>query len=493
MSNWHGSASRFALDLGMAPGTRIGTKAVIGALGQWNRGGGTSLQSRLVAAFRQAIETGVLASGSVLPAERALARDLSVSRFTVTAALTELKAQGLLASRQGSGTTVMGHPQLGPDGATVLPGLLGSSRGIDLAASSPTDLAALPPVQVDLDGLLRAQTRHGYSPAGIPELRALIAGSYAASGMATTADEVLVSNGAQHALALALTQLTVPGDAILIDDPTYPGMIDLLAARQLRPVVIPRHRDGFDPEAYRAAARSSGARLAYLQTLLHNPTGCGLDDFELRGLAKVCDDEDLVVIEDLVLGDLRFDGRSPAPLAARCRTALVVAVSSVSKLGWGGLRVGWLRAPASLVDRLVRTRLADDLGSSIPSQVMTQVLLSEAPDLATSRQAELRARADQTLGWCRTAAPDWDPWTPLGGLSLWIDVGSGAAALAQRSARAGVVVATGSSACIDADGDRYVRICFDRSEAVLTEGLRRLRLATGSPPDGDASVAEAPR
>ncbi len=460
-------------------------------LGDWSSGPGTSLPRQLALAICQAIEAGLLRPGAVLPAERTMARALGVSRSTVTHALNDAKADGYLEAQHGSGTVVAGSAitgtpveSSGAPMATVLPGVLGEWGGsIDLAASSPADARALPQVDVDLDALLLSGPRHGYTPAGLPELRASVAQRFGSDGLPTSADQVLITNGAQHALALAFSELTEPGDAIIVDDPTYPGVIDLLAARRLRPVALPRNEGGIDPDAFASVARASGARLAYLQTLVHNPTGhCG-DEHQLRRLAEVVAASGVTVIEDLVLADLRFDGRRPLPLAARVDGGRVVVVGSVSKLGWGGLRIGWLRAEAGLVDRLVRSRLTDDLGSSIPSQVISAAVLAQFEVIAESRQRSLGRRADLVCRLLGERCPEWSLQVPDGGLSLWITLDRPCSEeLAQRAAREGVIIATGSAASVTDDEDRHIRLCFDRPEQQIIEGIDRLMLAWAKMP-----------
>lgn len=455
--------------------SRVGTNALLNMVGDWSAGNGASLQTRLADSIRQAAETGVLPAGALLPSERAMARSFAVSRSTVTAALNQLKADGVLEARQGSGTSVVGVPGPTVPGATNLPGILGARRGIDLAASSPADARALPAVDVDLEALLRAGPRHGYSPAGLPVLRAAVAERFTLDGLATDLDEILITNGAQHGLALAFTLLARPGDAVIVDDPTYPGMIDLLASRGLNPIGLPRLRGGIDVSGLRRIVAEHGVTLAYLQTSVHNPTGLAADDWEIRELAGVADELGLTVLEDLVLADLRYDGSRPAPLAARVKHADVLVIGSISKLGWGGLRIGWLRAPRERADQLMRARLNEDLGSSIPSQVIAAGVLTKFDDVVASRQPTLRCRSELAQSLIADLLPEWIVHVPSGGLSMWVELPSPVGErLAQLSARQGVTIATGSSACVTADGASFVRLCFDRPEVQLREGIKRL-------------------
>ncbi len=451
---------------------RIGSNALLTMLGDWTAGPGASLQVRLADSLRQTIETGVLAAGTVLPAERALARDLSVSRSTVTAALSVLKAEGTLESRQGSGTVVVGLPQPSAPGAS---GILGARRGIDLATSTPADARALPVVDVDLEALLRSGPRHGYSPEGLPALRHAVAERFSMQGLESTFDEIVITNGAQHALALALTLLAKPGDPVIVDDPTYPGMIDLLASRRLTPIPLPRTEGRIDVSGLRRLVAEHDVSIAYLQTGVHNPTGFAAQDWELEDLATAVDDLGLTVLEDLVLADLRFDRGSIRPLAARTHGATVLVIGSISKLGWGGLRIGWLRAPQSLVERLLRARLTEDLGSSVPSQVIAAGVLTKFDDVVAVRQPTLAGRAELARELLAEALPSWRPATPAGGLSLWIELPTPCAeALSQQAVRHGVTIATGASAVVDGDGASFIRLCFDRPESQLREGIRRL-------------------
>jgi DNA-binding transcriptional MocR family regulator len=454
----------------------------LSVLGDWSAEPGSSLHRRLATAIADAIEAGLVPPGSVLPAERTLASALAVGRSTVTAALSDLKAAGLVEARQGSGTRVVG-PVVGPGagsetGAVVLPGLLAGGSAIDLAAAVAPDARWLPPTGIDLADLLGHPPRHGYSPEGLPALRAALADRFATRGVPTTPEQILVTNGAHHGLSLALRHLCRPGESLVVDDPAYPGLVDLVAAVGIRPVPVARRAGGVDAAALSRAVAASGATVACLQPLVHNPIGSAAEEWEIRRLASLCDQVGLVVIEDLVLEDLRFAGPGPVSLAGRVADGTqVVTVGSLSKSCWGGLRVGWLRAEAGMIRRLGRHRLPDDLGTSVPSQVLALALLGREDEVASARREVLASRCQLLGGLLADHLPAWRVTPVAGGLSAWVTLPIPVAGpLAQAAARLGVAVATGASASFgDGTGcaDR-LRLCFDRPEPQLRAAVHRL-------------------
>src|SRR5206468_8197069 len=158
----------------------------------------------------------LLPAGCALPPERTLARALAVSRSTLAAALDFLRSDGLLVSRQGSGTRVASLPPGGRAVSmpTMAARLLGAAeRGINFGISAPPAAAQLPALGVTSADLLAAVPAHGYEPAGLVVLRAALAARHTAGGLPTAAEEIHVTHGAQHAIDLALATLGEPGDA----------------------------------------------------------------------------------------------------------------------------------------------------------------------------------------------------------------------------------------------------------------------------------------
>lgn len=268
--------------------------------------GERNLARRLAERLRQLVEAGVLASGDPLPAERLLASALNVSRPTVSAALDELRRDGVLRSRQGSGTWVTDTPSSfsGPAMADVVLG----TEGINLAAAVPADTSHLASLdlRVDVNRLAATTARFGHEPVGLPELRAALADRHARFGASADADQVIVTDGAHHALWLLLGALTWPADNVLVERHTYPGMLDLLDAHRLLPVAIDRDELGACPRSLDHALRTTAPRLVYLAPGVHAPTGHATPPGRLDELAAVLDRHDATVIADDTLADLRF-------------------------------------------------------------------------------------------------------------------------------------------------------------------------------------------
>ena len=477
---------------------RLTVQAVAGMLGDWPAHGSGSLAARLAFALRSRILADLLPAGAALPPERGLASALAVSRSTLVAALDQLRAEGLLASRQGSATRVAslgrGRPATGPTMAARL--LEAAERGINFGISAPPAAGALPPLAVTSADLLAAVPAHGYEPAGLAVLRGALAARHTAAGLPTAAEEIHVTHGAQHAIDLALATLCLPGDAVAVEDPTYPGVLDVIAARRLRPVFLAADARGATPAALEDAARTRGAGVAFLLPAVHNPTGRVLDPGRRQALARALDRLNFTVVEDNTLADLTFPapepggggpgvggpggggpGRPPS-LAVLCRAATVVSVETTSKVAWGGLRVGWLRAPAAVIERSVGQRTSGDLGCSVPAQLLALQLLNHYDNLIAARRLALQASAARFSALLAQAIPGCSFRPPSGGLSLWVRLpgGADAAAFASRALRHGVSVAPGLFASPDGGHD-HLRLCHDRPDDELVEGTARLAAA----------------
>ncbi len=218
--------------------------------------------------------------------------------------------------------------------------------------------------------------------------------------------------------------------------------------------------------------------MAYLAGPVHNPTGAVTARARCRSLAGLLSESGCVVVEDSALIGTHHRGEDPAPLAALTRGVEMVSIGSTAKIGWGGLRVGWLAASLPLIDRIERVRLGRDLGSSMASALMARRLLSMWPDLAPARREHLRRREAFTAEFVTRELSDWELLPAEAGLASWVRTPlSDSLPLVELAARYGVHVAPGSATRVGGAADPHIRICFDRPEPALAEGLRRLRSA----------------
>ncbi|MET0187538.1 MAG: aminotransferase class I/II-fold pyridoxal phosphate-dependent enzyme, partial [Pseudonocardia sediminis] len=238
----------------------IGAARLASLLGDVRSGRGPAYRE-LAAAVRVLVDDGRLPSGTRLPAERALAAELSLSRVTVTHAYRDLRENGWADARQGSGTWVrLPDGPLRADGAWVP----GPVRGgvIDLthaAPPAPQLMAAL--VRRAVDRLDAELAGHGYVPDGLLALRERVADRFTARGLATDPDQIVVTSGALHAIGTALGEPPGPGDRILVEHPTYPAVLDVIDDAGARPVPVALDRDPVQTARPRAA-RQTAARVA---------------------------------------------------------------------------------------------------------------------------------------------------------------------------------------------------------------------------------------
>lgn len=463
---------------------RIGSASFGRLLGTWRPPDDRGLATALADRIRLLILDGRLPLGTRIPAERELASGIEVSRTTVAAAYETLRTDGYLESRRGSGsiTRVPAPADADPLSAeTPFSPLIGGSL-LDLAHAAlpaPTDAIrrAAAAAVTELDGHLGG---HGYSLTGTPELRRAVARRFTERGVPTTPDQILVTTGAQNAIALVLSLLAGPGDRVLVEHPTYPNALDAIRGRGARPVPVPlTAANGWDLDLLRETLRDANPALTYLVPDFHNPTGAVMSPTERAGVVELARRTRTPVVVDETLTELPLDVPAPRPVAAEApESPLVITIGSASKVFWGGLRIGWIRAAAPLVRRLAALRPAVDLGGAVLDQLVTARLVDEVESVVAERQERLRtARADLRAGLAR-AFPGWRPNEPTGGLSLWVDLGEPVSSrLAVAARRHGVLLAAGPRFGVDGAFERHVRLPFTLRPDGMAAALDQLTAA----------------
>jgi DNA-binding transcriptional MocR family regulator len=433
----------------------------------------------LASAVRGLLVDGRLALGVRLPAERELAAALGISRTTVTAAYRELRESGHLTSRRGAGSwTAL------PNGHRVgTSGIWAPTDDTDLIDLATAASAAPPELQLavqaavgDLPGYLSGT---GYQPMGLPVLREAIALSYTQRGLPTSADQIMVTSGVQHALDLLLRLLVAPGARVLVETPTYPNALTAFGASRGRISSYAIGPDGWDDELLLSTIRAAQARVAYLIPEFHNPTGhlMGTDLRERLPAAAHTAGTDLVVDESFV--DLCLDDQPmPLSIAAYDKGARVLAIGGMSKPFWGGLRIGWIRGAATLVARLAAVRVTVDMASPVLDQLVAAHLLSHRDAVVAMRSAQLRTQRDVLIAELRRELPDWRFTVPRGGMCLWVELDAPvSSALARAVEELGVRVAPGPRFGADGTMERFMRLPFTLPSADLIEAVRRLATA----------------
>ncbi len=426
----------------------------------------------LAESLRVVITDGRIPSGVRMPSERQLTAELGVSRTTVTRAYAELRDHGFLASRQGSGWLTTLPEARGRRGDHLLPVGDQPLGKIDLtmgaSAAGEGIMAAFRQAVAQLPGYLSGA---GYHPAGVPELRAAVATSFAARGLPTDPDQIVITPGALAAVAIAARALVMPGKRVLMESPTYPNAIATFARNSARISGVDAGQSW--ATGVSAAARQLRPAVTYLIPDFHNPTGALRSDPDRRQVAAALSRAGTTAVVDESVALLNLDGQPmPAPFAAHHPDTLTAG--SLSKTFWAGLRIGWLRVPAARMDEVTRARLSMDLGSPVVEQ-LAAVRLIEDTQLLGKRLRQLRRSRDAALDALGRHLPDWEVQRPGGGLHLWCRLPEPAStALVARAEEHDVMLAAGPEFAPEGGLDRFVRIPFAQPADLLTEAIGRM-------------------
>lgn len=475
--------------------SRIGGPELADLLGRWSASEGP-LYRLLAMRIARLADTGELPPGLRLPPERELADALSVSRNTVAAAYQLLRDEGMAQSRQGAGTRIVPHrttPAAVHRANGFFAGLLESSAvDVDLtlaAVDCPPQVAAAldnPAAVLGADARREVTSSPGYYPYGLPVLRAVIADHLTARhGLLTNAEQVAVTTGAQQALDLLIRCEVLPGQPVVVEDPTFPGMLDALQRAGARMVGVPAS-DGLDPDHLEQAIRTHRPALVYLTPTHHNPTGRVMPRSDRQRVADIAAAHpDTLFIEDTTLADLTLDpepgaGPPPSLAASSPQQPNMITVGSLSKIYWGGLRIGWVRAGTGVISRLAAAKAAADLGSPPYQQAIVGALMAgQHEEIVRWRCGRLRLQRDGLQDALRACLPGWTWTVPPGGLTLWVRLAeeADAGAFAQAALRHGVAVVPGRLLSATGSSQGFVRIAFSQAHGRLSEAASALARA----------------
>jgi len=311
--------------------------------------GGPQYQ-RIASAIGDAIADGSLKPGDRLLPQREMAYQLGLTLSTVSRAYALAEHRGLLAGEVGRGTFVRLPDQNGRDLMARQTDTASINLGINTVLG-PRQAEALKRTLAHIANSNHLEDTLAYLPsAGTAEHRAATAEWIGRRGVVVTPEQVVMTCGAQHGLSLSVGALTAPGETILCERLTYPGLIDTARHLDRKLFGVDLDDDGIIPEALNAAAKQHNARVAVLVPTVQNPTASVMSAARREAIAEVARANDLMIIEDDVYG--LFPDPSPAPLVDLIPERTVY-LSCPSKSLAPGLRIGWIVPPENLVPMFV--------------------------------------------------------------------------------------------------------------------------------------------
>lgn len=461
--------------------SRISARALSAALGGWRTR--EPAYEALADGIRLLCLDNRLAPRTALPAERELAAALRLSRSTVAAAYRSLRDTGHISSTRGSGSVTLPLRRRDPGRDMATEG------AIDLQQASPPAWPGLSGVMADVAGSAAALVaRVGYDVLGRAELREAIADRYCARGIPTSANEVLVTTGAQSAIHLVASVLLGRGDRVLIETPTYPHAADALRRAGARLVGVPvLTSDGWDLDRAEQAFARTLPVMAYLMPDFQNPTGRSMSAVERAAMLRAGERAGCILVLDETTADLDIDRGPMAAGFGGGDPSSVVRIGSLGKTVWGGLRVGWVRAEGDLIRRLVAARPAHDLGTPEFEQAVATALLPDFGSVIAQRSTLLREGRDALVGALATELPEWRVPHVHGGVSAWIELDAALSSALVMDVRShGVLLSAGPRFSVEGGHDRHLRVPFTASPDELTHAVGVLaeswhRVRSGAP------------
>lgn len=466
--------------------------------------------------LRALVHAGDLRPGDRIPASRELAQHLGVHRTTVANAYAELEAEGLIEGHVGRGTFIRANwrpLQIAPPPPSVVPGgairwesLFADERGDDaldrllrtMPASGISFVVAHPPeesfpvaeVRSCCNAVLRREgariLQYGATD-GYPPLRKALLDFLRGEGLQARDENLLITDGCQQALDLICRVFLRPGDAVILENPTYPGAIAVLNSARARCLGVPVRTEngpgalpGLDLNALEQTLTANRVKLMFLMPDFHNPTGLSMPLAARRRLLEIAAKHQVPIVEDHIYARLLARGERLPSLKQLDRGNIVVQTDSFSKVAFPGLRVGWVIAPANVIDRMRLVKQSTDLHTDH---------LSQAAMAEFTRRGLLRRQVERVRKICASRLavveealvrhmPSDTRWThPNGGMSIWLELPAGfdSNELLLRARERGVVFAPGRYFYVQNPQPNTLRLGFaELEERQIVRGIATL-------------------
>jgi len=466
----------------------MASEASPGRAGDPRPGGRPKRYESLAADLAASIRSGAFQPGSRMPSVRTLTAERGLSASTVFQAYYLLEAQGLIRARERSGYFVAHGVRLPPPELNTASQPEDEAVGLDIADHVfgvlesamhrqlvPLGSAFLSPTLFPLQRLGRAlasgiqdldpwSTVDDLTP-GDAALRRQIALRYLTGGLHVQTDDIVITNGALEALNLCLSTVARPGDAILIESPTFYAALQSLERMQVEAIEVRTDpREGMDLDALEHAIRRHRPKACWLMTNFQNPLGSLMPAAKKKALVELLTRHDVPLIEDDVYGELYFGHQRPVPAKHFDTAGIVMHCSSFSKSLAPGYRVGWVAA-GRYAREVARQKLTTTLASPAPTQMAIASYLEKGGYDKHLRKLRGILQAQQ-VQFAQAVGHYFPPGTratrPAGGYFLWIELPQGVDALQihQQALSHGISIAPGPIFSAKRDFANYLRLNY---------------------------------
>jgi DNA-binding transcriptional MocR family regulator len=405
------------------------------------------LYERVARLVETQIATGTLRTNDRIPSVRSMSRTAKVSVSTVVQAYVHLESIGLIEARPQSGFYVrppdpkaVPEPRAKPTRSrrpmSVAAEMLDTCReALGRSDIIPLNGAFTSPSMYPTQRLnnltrevLRDRPLHAgelIPPPGDPELCRQVAKRMALAGAPTDPEHVVITGGTMDAVTLALGVVCQPGDTVLVESPTYFGLLQAIEHLRLKVVEVPnRPGVGIDAEAVRNIARSTRLSAAVLMPNFNNPAGTLTPDDAKRDIVATLTGMEIPIIEDDIYGDLHYGSVRPASMRAFDDTGLVISCGSVSKTIALGYRIGWAVTPQFHTD-IARAKFYSSVACPTLQQlVLARYYASGGYDRYLRRvRTMLSANAQSFIDAVARHFPAGTRITrPAGGIVIWVEL-----------------------------------------------------------------------
>ncbi len=398
--------------------------------------------------IRAQIVGGTLIPGDRLPATRELALQLGLNRATVSSAYALLEEEGLIHGHVGRGSFVAFPDSKATDNASgsiesgvasgaatwrnAIPNaatpITSNVAEISFATSRPhAGLFPMDQFRRSCQEVLTDEVAHTVlqlgSPLGYAPLRQFLLEEAEERQIGRANDDILITNGCQQAMDLLARAVLSPGDAVLVEEPVYPGLKAAFAQAKVRLVGLPVGAEGVTPESFTLALNAERPKMAVLTPSFQNPTGATMPTESREAIVQAAANADVMLVENDLYSALRYRGEPLPAMKSLDPSGGVVLLGSFSKVAFPGLRVGWVIAPRPLIRRLAEIKQATDLHTDQLSQAVL-LRFAESGRLAEHLRHVCSvglAQVEAAVDGCKRFLPPGTQFTrPDGGLNLWV-------------------------------------------------------------------------